>query len=258
MAIQAIITITAVIISITVVKIAMLKAKTWSRERIIAGFGVFVCCGLLILAVPRFIASLYALYPEAAFKQVEKELPPEVYEKSIADLTEALAWYKNPEYWQAQAFFYLALFNASPLQSYEERRELLRKAQAATIQGLTLSPIDPYAWFRLAVVGNMLKLPTEQIINALRLSFYAGRVEPDLLMPRLSFGYDYYNEFNEDMRTLWQKQIPVAWAFQAVPLVEFVALHLEVKPLVEEAFAYSPDDWKKFSHDLEIHLQKNP
>ena len=236
----------------------MLKTNTFNNQRIIAGFGVVVCCGLLMLAVPRFIASLYALYPEVAFKQTQKTLPPEVYEKSIAHLNQALSWYENPEYWQTQGFFYLSLFHALPLQPLAKKQELLKQAQTSIIQGLKLSPVDPYGWFRLAAVGSMLKLPRQQIINDLRLSFYAGRVEPELLITRLSFSYDYYNEFNDDMQMLWQKQVLVAWAFQATQLVEFVALHPEAKQLVEKAFVYSPDDWKKFSHDLEIHLQKNP
>lgn len=236
----------------------MPKVNILGYERIIAGFWLIICCGLLMLAVPRFIASLYALYPEAALKQTSEKLPLEVYEKSIADLNLALAWYENPEYWQSQAFFCLSLLNAFPSQPLAKKQELLKQAQASTIQGLKLSPVDPYAWFRLAAVDKMLNLPSGQIVNALRLSFYAGRVEPELLISRLSFSYDYYNEFNEEMQRLWQKQIPVAWTFQADRLVQFVALHPEAKHLVEEALVYSPDDWKKFSHDLEIHLQKNP
>jgi hypothetical protein len=236
----------------------MLKTNTLSHGRIIAGFGVVVCCGLLILAVPRFVASLYALYPEAVFKQTQEEFSAEVYEKSIADLTQALAWHEAPEYRQTQAFFYLALFNVSSSRPLAEKQELLKQAQSSIIQGLKLSPVDAYAWFRLATVDKMLKVPASQIIDALRLSFYSGRVEPDLLMPRLSFSYYYYNEFNEEMQKIWQKQIPTVWAFQAEQLVKFVALHLEAKPLVKEAFVNSPDDWEKFSHDLENYIQKNP
>ncbi len=235
----------------------MLKINALSRQQAIAGFGVVVCCGLLILAMPRFIASLYALYPEAAFKQTETKLPVDAYQKSIDHLTQALFWHEDSEYWQTQAFFYLELFNASP-QPFAQKQELLKQALASITQGLKLSPIDPYAWFRLATVGKALKMPAPQIINALQLSFYAGRVEPGLLMPRLSFGYNYYHEFNEEMRRLWQKQIPVAWALQAEQLVKFVALHLEAKVLVEEALANSPNDWKKFSVALESYIQKNP
>lgn len=222
-----------------------------------AGLGAIVCCGLLMLAVPRFIASLYALYPEAAYKQTDERLPVEVYEKSIAGLTKALSWYQDPEYWQTQAYFYLALFNASS-QPFAAKRELLEQAQAAVIQGLKLSPIDPYAWFRLATIGKVLKKPSPQIINALKLSFYAGRVEPGLIMPRLSFSYAYYHEFDGEMQRLWHKQIPLAWTFQSEQVVKFVALHPEIKPIVEAELASSPEDWKKFSIALESHIQKNP
>ncbi len=234
------------------------KASALRGERITAGFGVVVCCGLLMLAVPRFIASLYALYPESALKQTEKNLSPEIYEKSISHLSKALAWYDNAEYWQSQALFYISLLNTSTSQPFEKRQELLKQAHASIIQGLKLSPVDPYAWFRLAAVDKMLKLPSEEIINALRLSFYSGRVEPELLMSRLAFSFDYYNEFNEEMQGLWKKQIPVAWIFHAAKLVEFVAMHPQSKPFVEEAFAYAPDNWKEFSRDLEIFIQKNP
>jgi hypothetical protein len=89
------------------------------------------------------------------------------------------------------------------------------------------------------------------------LSFYAGSVEPELLITGLSFSYDYYNEFNEEMRLLWQMQALLAWTFEAKQLTKFAELHPEAKQPVEKAFVNSPGDWKKFSHDLEIHLQKN-
>ena len=235
----------------------MLKANALHYERMIAVVGLFVCCGLLMLAVPRFVASLYALYPEAALQQTLKNVPPGVYGKSIEHLDEALNWYENPEYRQALAVFYLAELNASPLEQPAKKIELLKRAQASIVQGLKLSPVDAFAWFRLAAVNRMLNLPVQDTINALRLSFYAGRVEPALIMPRLSFSYVYYNEYNEEMQGLWKKQIPVAWRFQRAQLVKFVALHPAAKHLVEEAFIYSPDDWKKFSHALEIYLQKH-
>lgn len=236
----------------------MLKAGLLGNERVIAGVGVVVCCGLLLLAVPRLIASVYALYPQAVYEQMQENLPIDVYEKSIVDLDLALAWNKKADYWQSQAMLYLTLSNKASLSVPEKRQDLLKAAQTSIIQGLKLSPVDPYGWFRLAAVDSLLKLPSQQIINALRLSFYAGRVEPELVLPRLAFSYSYYPEFNEEMQGLWKKQLPVAWAFQPQPLVNFIVLHPEAKPLVEEALVYAPDDWKKFSLALEIILKKNP
>jgi hypothetical protein len=152
---------------------------------------------------------------------------------------------------------YLKLVNTLPLPGLTKKQALLEQAQLSTIQGLKLSPVDPQSWFRLAVVDSLLKAPEQQIINALRLSFYAGRVEPELLISRLSFAYNYYNQFDKDMQLIWEKQVLVAWALQTQQLVTFVALHPEAKQLVEKAFIYSPDDWKKLSNDLEIYLKKN-
>ena len=101
--------------SITPVKTPMPNAQPSIFQRIIAGLGVIICSALLLLAVPRFIASLYALYPEAAFNQTQEKLPPKAYQKSISDLNRALSWYQNPEYWQLQGIMYLELVNALPL-----------------------------------------------------------------------------------------------------------------------------------------------
>ena len=235
----------------------MLKAKQPESERIIAIVGMIVCCGLLILAVPRLVASLYALYPEVAIKQTQENLPIQVYEKSIDDFNHALAWYDNPEYRQEQAILYLAQINATPANMADKKQELLNQAQTSIIEGLKRSPVDPYAWFRLAAVDKLLKQPPEKIIDALRLSIYAGRVEPDLVIQRLLFSYQYYNEFNDEVQKLWLKQIPVAWTFQPDQLVKFIAQHAEAQPIAEQAFAYSPDEWKKFSLALDIFTQKN-
>ena len=78
----------------------MLKAQSSANDQVIAGLGVVVCCGLLLLAVPRFVASLYALYPEAALNQMQENLPIEVYEKSIAYFDHALSWHETAEYRQ--------------------------------------------------------------------------------------------------------------------------------------------------------------
>lgn len=239
----------------------MPKAESSIHERLVGGFGVLVCGAMLMLAVPRFIASLYALYPEAAVKQTSEsseKLSEQVYQKCIADLTQALAWHQDSEYWQTQAFFYLALFNATASQPSSTRQEWLKQARTSIVQGLKLSPVDPYGWFRLATVDNMLEASTTQIVEALRLSFYAGRVEPDLSMARLRFAYDYYPDFDVEMRQIWLKQIPIAWAFQAEPLIDFVVSRPTLKPLVEAAFINSPDEWLKFSQALEKHTQKKP
>ena len=157
----------------------MLKQqKRFNFERLVAGFGVAVCCVLLIQSVPRFVASLYTLYPATVIKQTEDKLPKQAYEKCTSDLKTALDWYAHPEYWQSQAICNLSLLRAFPLQSGAEKKALLEQTQISIMQSLKLSPVDPYLWFRLAAVDRLLELPSSKIVNVLRLSFYSGRVEP--------------------------------------------------------------------------------
>ena len=52
------------------------------------------------------------------------------------------------------------------------------------------------------------------------------------------------------------KQIRIARTSQATELAKFVTLHSIVKHRFEKALVYSPDDWKKFSHNLKSILQK--
>ncbi len=255
MAVPAITILMAAINNITTVNMPVLNSHALVYQRLIAGFGVIVCSALLLLAVPRFIAAIYALYPEAVVSQTQEELPPEVYQKSINDLSRALSWYKNPDYWQLQGIMYLQQVNAAPLPELAKKQQLLEQAQLSTIEGLRLSPVDPQGWFRLAVVNSLLKAPKQQIINALRLSFYAGRVEPELVIPRLTFSYAYYADFTEELQQLWQKQILIAWAFKAPQLVKFIAANPEAKQLALKAFIYSPDDADKFLSKFKVIIQ---
>lgn len=231
-----------------------------NRGGFLAGVGAIVCVLLLALAIPRFIASLYALYPAAVFeqfKQSKQMLPGDVYEKSSAHLKKARAWFETGEYWQIQAFLQLLHLRSVHLLTPEKRQWLIRQARAAVMQGLSLSPVDPYAWFRLAVVEQMLGAKPQAQIEALRLSLYAGRVEPDLLMPRLSFAYRYYNHSDDEMRRLLQGQVRLAWLLHPKELVAFAAGQPEALFWVKDALFYSPDDWERFSRNLESYIQKN-
>ena len=235
----------------------MLRRNSPYQQRFIAGFGVIFCLGMLFLSVPRLVASLYALYPEAIFKQEHSSLSKEVYEEAIADLTKALAWYNNPEYLQMRGVFYLALFNTFPPGVSEQNLQLIRQARQDTMQGLKLSPVDPAAWFRLAMMDYVLKEPDQKVIEALIMSFYAGRVDYELLFPRLFFSYLYLDRFNDEMRQIWQKQLPLAWSAQPTTLMAFVAQHRDVRLLVEEALINSPDDLKNFTDAFENYIKQN-
>jgi hypothetical protein len=239
----------AAINSITPVK-PMPKTKVSVSQKTLAGLGILLCSGLLILSVPRFIASIYALYPEAVYNDARDTLTPEIYEKSLADLQQALFWNNNPDYLKKQSYFYLKLFALETLQTQAQKKARLTQAQTAIINSLALSPIDAYGWLQLAEIDEQLNQPKKQIIEALRLSFYAGRVEPELVISRLLLSYKYYPDFTQDMQKDWQKQVKVAWTFKAPQLLEFIARHPDAQAIALTAFANSPDEAAKFLNQV--------
>jgi hypothetical protein len=206
-----------------------------------------LCLGLLVLAVPRFVASLYALYPESVLSQPPTHLLTHAYLKSISALDNALAWDDNPEYWQSKGICYLALFNF-PDQSFIQQRTLLLDAQLAIMNGLSGSPIDAFAWFRLAVINKMLGL---QINESLNLSLYAGRVEPQLIMQRLMLTYPHTVELNTEEQTLWLKQVTLAWQLSPTKLLSFVIENPYAKAWVESAFVNDTEHLNQFNQAYE-------
>jgi len=206
-----------------------------------------LCLGVLVLAVPRFVASLYALYPESVLSQPPTHLLTHAYLKSIRALDNALAWDDNPEYWQAKGICYLALFNF-PDQSFIQQHLLLVDARLAIMNGLSSSPIDAFAWFRLAVINKMLGLP---INESLSLSLYAGRVESELIMQRLILIYPFTADLNAEEQTLWLKQVSLAWQLTPAKLVSFVIENPYAKAWVESAFVNDAELLNQFNQAYE-------
>ena len=185
-----------------------------------------------------------------SYNDTQNTLTPAIYEKSLNDLEQALAWHKEPAYLKKQSYFYLKLIELESFEDETKKQTRLKQAQTALINSLTLSPIDPDAWLQLAEIDGLLNTPKPKIIEALRLSFYAGRVEPELVIPRLKLTYQYFQYLPEEMQSLWQKQLLIAWTFKAPQLLEFIARNPEAKPIALAAFANTPDEAAKFLSQL--------
>jgi tetratricopeptide (TPR) repeat protein len=223
------------------------------QQRLLAALLALLCLALLVLAVPRFMASLYALYPESVLSQTQAHLPAETYLKSIKALDDALTWDNNPEYWQAKGICYLALFNF-PDQSLIQQHLLLLDARLAITNGLSGSPIDAFAWFRLAVINKMLKV--EAVSDDLRLSLYAGSVEPEILMSRLTLAYSISSVLGSAESALWIKQVNIAWQLTPTKLVAFVVENPFAKAWVETAFIYDIEHLNQFNKAYESAIKK--
>jgi len=228
------------------------------NNRLLAGICAIACIVLLMRVVPRFIASLYALYPESvlqqALQETDRPLSEEILHRSGADLDNALVWFASAEYWQNLAILHTLQENSLAISSEED---LLPKSKSEIINGLKLSPVDSFAWYSLATVDDLLGAEPESVLDSIRLSIYAGRVDQGLLLPRLALAFSYVGEFDEEMEALIKGQIRLAWAFQRQGLVEFTADQPDFLIWVNDALINSPDDSARFLHDLENFNQKN-
>lgn len=215
---------------------------------------------MLALAVPRFIASIYALYPEAVFdalKDGQKPLSQETYLNSDAALAQALAWFETSDYWHMRATLYLSTPMATQADAKAQWQGQLRQAREATVKGLGLSPVDPFGWLRLATIDNLLQADPRLILQSLRLSIYAGPVEPELLIRRLTLGLIHQKAWDAEMRRLLHAQIGFAWNFRKNELTNFAAAHPGIVMSIRQALGASPEDWTQFQQRFEKLIQQN-
>lgn len=91
-----------------------------------------------------------------------------------------------------------------------ERDQLYQDASKATEAGLALAPGDPSAWNRLAqlrrLTGN-----DDGAVAALRLSFLAGAMVPDLMVQRLDLAFALLSRMDAETMPLITRQIRLTW-----------------------------------------------
>lgn len=93
----------------------------------------------------------------------------------------------------------------------QAKKVLLEDARTALEESLRMNPGNPYAWFRLAHVLNLLGGKPELILSALKLSFMTGPHEPRLVFNRLPLALALMNSMDETTQAFLQHQIRFAW-----------------------------------------------
>ena len=219
-----------------------------------ASMGLIFCTVLLVLSVPRLVGSLYALYPETLLKQ-NTRIKDDIYSKAITQLDVALGWHNDAHYWQDKSLCYLALYHSTTA-TKEEKVEALLQADHSMEQSLLLSPIDPSTWYKLAAVRDLSGAASVPIQSAYQLSLYSGRVEPDIIISRLSFGLEHLKVLDYETTDLWLKQIPIAYSLQAKELVKLVIANPALKTFVFAELLFQNEKLTKFIQDFEIANQQ--
>lgn len=173
----------------------------------------------------------------------------------VAKDEEALGWVDNSDTWLQIGHFLQTLIYSG---QYEEDEYLAMNAVAdrANQLCLSLSVVEPYVWYRLAVNRFIFDEKDLDVAQLLKFSIYTGRIEPNLLLLRLSFSSRYIDSFDEELISLVKDQIRLAWLLKKQALVNTVFYAPEdLKPFVYDAL--TPEDLQIFNQLLEKTIQKN-
>lgn len=220
------------------------------KPRLVPLFGLLSCILLVMTALPRFSAALYLLYPQQIDRQYRRDgssISLNQHLESALAIKKALQWNESAEAWQR-----LSIAQAHALQDTRNPTPaLLHDIYHSIRSGLRLSPIDPYNWYRLAVAEQTLHHPDAKIINALRVSVYAGRVEPGLLLKRIRLLHAYRQQMDEEMQTILQDQIRLAGLLRFRDLLQLAHEQPSLIPSIAKSLQYDPEIWHSFLQSLD-------
>lgn len=156
--------------------------------------------GLLALGVPRLLSGLVTLEVRSG------EATPDHLAAAARALEQATALVPDGELMVERAIL-------------EQR---LGRPNAQTIQmlreALTRSPANPKGW---ALLASLLSVEGDRpgAIRALRLSYLAGPVVPDLMAGRLTFALSLLEGMDADMKALTARQVRMAWKIDPKPIL---------------------------------------
>lgn len=95
-----------------------------------------------------------------------------------------------------------------------ESRPAFEQSLAEAKNAVTLAPAQPMVWQRIARIHAWLGDAAEAVIRPLKMSIYAGRVEPTLLIGRLELGYRYLAAMDAEATVLLRDQTLLTWKLQ--------------------------------------------
>jgi len=206
-----------------------------NKNQVSAFFGMIVCFYMISAAVPRLFSAFYMLYPEqinTQFKQEAKSVTLEQHLKSEQYTQQAISWFETGPLWQS-----LVLSQVRQLAFVDpaEQTELMLAVHEANSYSLSLSPVEPYAWYRQAILAEKSNESVGSVINNLRLSIYAARVEPDLLLKRIVLFSKYSTALDNEAFDMFYEQIRLASVMKFYPLLKLVASNPNLLPSVRIA-----------------------
>jgi len=180
-----------------------------------------IALAVLVLAGPRFQASLRYLPVERAIKQYYKsgEIPADRLPVLIRFAGEAISHQDHYRYHDGLST--LHVLRAMDYQTPAlERRDEYVAAMIEAEQSLQSAPANPATWMRLASVRWILHEEPETIVDAWKMSIFTGRMHAALFGKRAEMGLAHYEYLDEEGQGMLRDQLQLAWRLRPQELMQ--------------------------------------
>jgi hypothetical protein len=212
-----------------------------------------VVLGVLILglAIPRLYAAVMLLPGDAVVWEALSGMPVTVEAlAAAADSRRSAGWLSGGEVETELGTILLRHARASGYRKPEGRASL-EAAAIALRGGLAGSPANPFAWWRLARIEDLLDESPERFADALGMSYLTGGHEQLLYLPRLTLGFRNWEELDDETRRMSEMQIRRAWIEMPDRFFTF-AVKRRATGIVEHALFSLPLDLQVFRNRLRL------
>ncbi len=204
------------VIRVTITTMAATGNITTARLQL---FGILIVATAalftLSLSWPRLQASLLYLPVDTAISRYwdSRETPSEQLQGLQQRAEKSISIYPHYRYWDGLSLLYF-LEGGDGSKPLIERRQAFERAIDAAAASLARAPSQPRAWFRIASARAWLKYPPQEVIAALKMAVYTGRVDPSLFIARLTLGLSYLPMMDQEGIDLMRDQALLAWRLQ--------------------------------------------
>lgn len=199
-------------------------AATSGRARTVTiGLGALLGVLMLYFAVPRTVAAVLLMPGDRPLHVIQNGLlpPTREIEAIISSRTAATHWIEQGRLLTDRSLAHLTLAEQAAKDAEPDPAKL-EEAAHDLVAGLSLEPVNPHAWARLAYIRFLQRgLSTDAgVAPALRLSFLTGPYEPEMTFPRLRLALAVWSNFSTEDRELGRRQIRFAWLLSRDEVVD--------------------------------------
>jgi hypothetical protein len=200
-----------------------MAATSRGARTVTIGLGALLGALMLYFGVPRTVAAVLLMPGDRPLHILQngRVPPPDQIEAIVSSRTAASHWIEHGRLLTDRALARLTLVEQATKDDKPDPAKLAAAAQDL-VAGLSLEPVNPHAWARLAYVRYLQKglSPDAGVAPALRLSFLTGPYEPEMTFPRLRLALAVWSNFPTEDRELGRRQIRFAWLISRDEVVD--------------------------------------